>query len=160
MTPSTTRSHALRYITPSSVVFLATASIAIVTGILLLTLVLLGPLTLVLLGPLTLVLLGPLTLVLLGPPGCLAESWTQADLEELQLEGETIVTQIEAYYSQHGQYPKSLKAAGIAPPKQRYGGWRYSWLPEGDSPLLQLGDYALHGFTIFWGPDGGWYIDT
>lgn len=72
---------------------------------------------------------------------------------------------LEAYRRQHGTYPPTLEAAGIATPQTRYGPMRYHVYRTVDGrPWYELsfGDYGENGFVRFWhNKDGAgeWHSD-
>ena len=84
---------------------------------------------------------------------------TDKDIALLKLQGEAFMASIEHYAGQHdGAYPPSLVAAGVEAPKTRWGRWEYHLKPDG-KVSVSIGDYGHDGFTLFWQPGYGWYLD-
>jgi len=84
---------------------------------------------------------------------------SDAILSQLRADGEKIARRIEAYKAENGQFPKSMVSAGITPPSNRFGGWRYGL--HYDSYYLKTGIYGEHGFELTWWGNGGvWMLDV
>jgi hypothetical protein len=78
----------------------------------------------------------------------------------LRRDGDRMVTAIERFRTENGHYPKSLGDAGVVPPWNRYGPWRYE-SDDGRYFTLSIGDYGKDGF-VYWyfSGRGDWYADT
>jgi hypothetical protein len=81
------------------------------------------------------------------------------DFPMLEAEGDTLRAAVERYHSEHGSYPPTLEAAGVASPKTRWGYWEYSL--RGATYVLRVGNYDKHGFVLFReGVHSAWHRDT
>jgi type II secretory pathway pseudopilin PulG len=78
--------------------------------------------------------------------------------DALKAEGNTLVQQIEAYRSAHGEYPQSLEQAHIKAPFTFFGRWQYISTKR-DWFMLSLGEYDRDDFELRYRPDSGWYIN-
>ena len=84
-----------------------------------------------------------LALIALGIYGATAPS-----IGDLKRMGDSLVSQLQTYRTQHGQFPASLEEAGIQSPHTRYGDFYYTPVPRDDSFILRVGSDEL-GITVF-----------
>jgi hypothetical protein len=78
--------------------------------------------------------------------------------EQLQSEGERIVSAIEQYEQKSGVYPRNLGELELKVPETRYGPWSYGTSERGF--WLSVGDYARDQLQLSYGSGLGWYCDT
>lgn len=86
------------------------------------------------------------------------------DLEAVKAAGNPMVTALMRYRSAHGQYPASLREAGIPNATTELGDFEYARKGSGKRAyfVLAAGDYARNGFVIFWNSEmepPGWVIE-
>lgn len=71
-----------------------------------------------------------------------------------------LIWQLDEYRRVHGQYPETLAAAGITPPRYRCGTFRYERSSD-DICRLAIGDYSRDWFTASWNSQKRrWNLDT
>jgi hypothetical protein len=78
--------------------------------------------------------------------------------EQLQSEGERIVSAIEQYREKSGAYPKNLGELELKVPQTRYGPWSYGTSEQGF--WLSVGDYRRDQIELSYATGHGWYCDT
>jgi hypothetical protein len=81
-------------------------------------------------------------------------------MDELEAEGRELVSALERWRAEHGRYPLSLAEAGLAPPRNGYGGWRYVERQAGASFGLACGEYERDDFVLYHSREtGAWVLD-
>ena len=83
-----------------------------------------------------------------------------SSVPDLKAQGQKLVYAVERYRAEHGEYPPSLRAAGVSAPRTGYGRWQYG-RDVGGGFYLKVGDYGRYQFLMKWDyRNKRWYIDT
>ena len=82
----------------------------------------------------------------------------EGTLSNLKDEGNVIVSKLEEYKLQHGEYPADLRSAQIDAPKHYHGNWTY-WIADDRS---RFGLWIHHNGSLHYDEKSGWTfaIDT
>jgi hypothetical protein len=86
---------------------------------------------------------------------CLART---PNFDALKTQGDSVVLQIEAYRTAHGQYPQSLHEVHIKAPFTFFGRWHYSRF-DSNYFELSVGKYRRDDFEFHYRSNNGWYVD-
>jgi hypothetical protein len=81
--------------------------------------------------------------------------------DELEQEGDALLVSVEDFHARSGRYPASLAEAGCTPRWNRFGGWQYEVIEQGNRYRLRVGQYGLDGFVLYrYSEQGDWDWDT
>ncbi|HEX6372154.1 MAG TPA: hypothetical protein VF006_24770, partial [Longimicrobium sp.] len=82
--------------------------------------------------------------------------------QRIEARRQHIAPALERYRQAHGEYPASLKAAGVEAPRTPYGRLHYSAARSQQGIpmyLLAYGNNEIHGFEALWSSEAGtWEI--
>jgi hypothetical protein len=69
---------------------------------------------------------------------------------ELEKSGDRLVGALEAWRSANGRYPRDFEEGGLTTLATEFGTWKYYRGEDGQSFEIQLGDYDVDGWVLFW----------
>jgi hypothetical protein len=102
--------------------------------------------------------------IVLIAPAALPPGYSRGEHDRIERLHAQFAPALERYRQDHGAYPPTLEAAGIATPRTKYGPLRYTpGRAKDGTPAYSIafGDYFLNEFTAWWDSESReWYLDS
>lgn len=100
-------------------------------------------------------------LAAINAPNLQAERYSERAHARIELAARQLAPALERYRQAHGQYPRTLKEAGLEAPRTPYGRLHYFSPPPDLGVMYQwaYGNNEINGFEALWSSeDGEWEI--